>query len=400
LWTRLHTSGTLTAIIDVNGQLFPPRSTTCGTVHINEFDFLQAPFKSGDIQVDTNESGIQIGLRNIHGRGSDSAGTLNGRVSWTNKKLAGEGGPFVELSGNLEPWILAKCASDELGENLKNIQLPPSRTITVKAKPGAKNLEVDAEVNCTTDFTAWGIPCKDLLCKVDNKNESISIQSSLAIAEGIGALSITSEPGHDSKISVTLKDCDSNLIARGLGYTKIPVPKKGTPKDATRLNFTLNGTIDIKSPEQIRCLGSFDVANPEIKKIRILGGLSSVLEAIGIGATTYELTHLTGQFGCINGRAYFPNVLISGPQSQLNLAGEADIAAATVDFAGVFNIPQKESSIFPNPFNLNRTIADNTQITIKGPLSQPKIKATPSFFFFHKLFKINSLGKIPAELLE
>ena len=400
LWTRLHTPGVLTTVIDVNGQLNPPRSTVNGVVHLNEFDFQKAPFKSGDIIVDSNESGLRIGLSNLQGRGSDSAGTLNGHVSWNNKKPANESGPFIELSGNIEPWILAKSVSDELGEKLKNIQLPLSRKISVRAKPGAKDLDVDADVNCISDFTAWGIPSRDLLCKIENKNGVTTVRASLAIADGLGSLSIIGEPDHDSKISVILKDCDSNLIARGLGYTKIPAPKKGTPKDATRLNFTLNGTIDLNTPEQIRCLGSFEVANPEIKKIRILGGLSSVLEAIGIGATTYELTHLTGQFGCINGRAYFPDILISGPQSRLSLGGEVDLAASTIDFSGVFNIPQKDSSIIPNPFNLNRTIADNTQITIKGPLSEPKIRATPSFFFFHKLFKINSLGKIPSELLE
>jgi hypothetical protein len=400
LWSRLQTPGALTTTIDVSGQLQPPQFTVSGVVHLAEFDFQKIPFQSGDIKINSEASGIQIGLQRLKGRGTEDAGSLDGSLTWNNKTVASESGPFVELNGNLAPWILAKVVSEELSTKLKGLQLPDSRQITVRAKPGPKELEVEAEVSCITDFTTFGIPSRNLLCKIQNKNGATTIRTTLGIAEGLGSLSLLGEPEHDSKISIALKDCDSNLIARGLGYTKIPAPKKGTPKEATRFNFNLDGTINLQSPELIRCLGSFEIANPEIKKIRILGGLSTVLEAIGIGATTYELTQMTGQFGCINGRAYFPDILISGPQSKLTLAGEVDLASSSVDFAGVFNIPQKENSFIPNPFNLNRTIADNTRISIKGPISDLKTSATPSVFFLHKLFKRIGLGKIPSELTE
>ncbi len=400
LWTRLQTPGVLTAAIDVSGQLQPPQFTVSGVVHLAEFDFQKIPFQSGDIQINSDAAGIQIGLKKLKGRSPEDVGSLDGSLSWDNKKVASESGPFVELSGNLAPWILAKAVSEELSLKLKEVKLPDARQISVRAKPGVQGLEVEAEVSCIPDFTTFGIPSRNLLCKIQNKNGATTIRTTLGIAEGLGSLSILGEPEHDSKISIALKDCDSNLIARGLGYTKIPTPKKNAPKDATRFNFNLDGTINLQSPEQIRCLGSFEITNPEIKKIRILGGLSTVLEAIGIGATTYELTQLSGQFGCINGRAYFPDILISGPQSQLTLAGEVDLTTSTVDFAGVFNIPQKENSFIPNPFNLNRTIADNTRISIKGPFSDLKTSATPSLFFLHKLFKRIGLGKIPSELTE
>lgn len=400
LWTSLHTPSTLNATIDLSGQLNPPQSTVAGVIHLDEFDFMQAPFQSGDIRIHADEAKTIIGLNNLKGRGDEGAGKLDGKLTWDNKKPAAESGPYGELTGNLEPWILAKCASEGLGEKLKNLQLPPSRQVNIKTKPNPKGVDVEVEISCLPEFTTWGIPSRNLFCKIQNIEGVTSVRATLAIAEGLGSLTITGVPQQDSKISVALKDCDSNLIARSLGNTKIPAPKKNTPKEATRFNFNLDGTIDLAAPEQIRCLGSFEVANPEIKKIRILGGLSAVLEALGIGATTYELNQLNGTFGCIKGRAYFPDILITGPQSQLTLAGEVDLVASTVDFAGLFMIPQKEGSFIPNPFNLNRTIADNTQISIKGPLSDPKTRATPSLFFLHKLFNRNTLGKIPSELLE
>ena len=400
LWTRLQTPGALVACIDVNGQVNPPLVTANGVVHLDEFDFQKIPFLGVDVQINSDASGIQIGLRNLKGRSTEDVGSLSGSLTWNNKKAPSQSGPFVELNGNLAAWMLAKSVSEGLSEKLKSIQLPLDRQISVRAKPDENGLAIEAEISCLSDFTAWGIPGRNFFCKIQNKNGATTIRTTLGIAEGLGSLSIIGEPERDSKISIALKDCDSNLIARGLGYTKIPLPKKNTPKEATRFNFNLDGTINLQSPEQIRCLGGFEIANPEIKKIRILGGLSSVLEAIGINATTYELNLLTGQFGCINGRAYFPDILVSGPQSQLSMAGEVDLTASTVDFAGVFNIPQKEGSIFPNPFNLNRTIADNTQISISGPISDLKTSATPSFFFLHKLFKRRGLGKIPSELTE
>ncbi len=346
LCTRLQAPGALIACMDVNGQLNPPQVTANGVVHLDEFDFQKIPFQGGDIQINTDAAGIQIGLKNLKGRSTEDVGSLSGSLTWNNKKAPGESGPFVELNGNLAAWVLAKSVSEELSSKLKSIQLPLDRQISVRAKPEEKGLAIEAEISCLSEFTAWGIPGRNLFCKIQNKNGVTSIRTTLGIAEGLGSLSIIGEPESDSKISIALKDCDSNLIARGLGYTKIPLPKKNTPKEATRFNFNLDGTINLQSPEQIRCLGGFEIANPEIKKIRILGGLSSVLEAIGINATTYELTLLTGQFGCINGRAYFPDILVSGPQSQLSIAGRLTSHPRPSTSLGYSISPKKRAHFF------------------------------------------------------
>ena len=127
----------------------------------------------------------------------------------------------------------------------------------------------------------------------------------------------------------------------------------------------------------------------------MLGGISNVLEAVGIGATTYELNLATGTFGCLNGRAYFPDMAITGPQSRLDLAGEVDLQAVTLDFEGDFSLPRKGGFNPLDLLNLNRALISLTKIKLKGPVSKPETSAIPSLKDIIKPQRDSKLGKIP-----
>ncbi|NBQ43923.1 MAG: hypothetical protein EBU23_16025, partial [Mycobacteriaceae bacterium] len=102
-----------------------------------------------------------------------------------------------------------------------------------------------------------------------------------------------------------------------------------------------DAAVDVTLPVQRDFRGRYSLTDPELKKVRVLGGISNVLEAIGIGAMTYELNQAKGSFGCLEGRAYLPDLTITGPQSRLDLAGEIDLQASTLDFEGDFSLPRK-----------------------------------------------------------
>ena len=134
--------------------------------------------------------------------------------------------------------------------------------------------------------------------------------------------------------------------------------------------------------------------------MRLLGGISNVLEAVGVGATTYELSQAKGTFGCVGGRAYFPDLAITGPQSRLDLAGEIDLQTSTLDFEGDFSLPRKGGFNPLDLINLNRALISLTKIKLKGPISKPETSAIPTLKDIIKPQKDSKLGKIPEGIQE
>ena len=179
---------------------------------------------------------------------------------------------------------------------------------------------------------------------------------------------------------------------------KGPAP---APRDSVgRLDLDFKGQLELEKPRLIRGLGTFSLTDPELKKVRLLGGISNVLEAIGVGATTYELTQAKGRWGCLDGRAYFPDLAISGPQARLDLRGEVDLQKALLDFEGDFSLPRKEGFNPLDLINLNRALVSLTKIKLKGPISKPETTAIPTLKDIIKSKKDNDLGTIPASIQE
>ena len=119
-----------------------------------------------------------------------------------------------------------------------------------------------------------------------------------------------------------------------------------------------------------------------------------------MGATTYELSQAKGTFGCVGGQAYFPDLAITGPQARLDLAGEIDLQASTLNFEGDFSLPRKGGLNPLDLLNLNRALISLTKIKLKGPISKPETSAIPTLKDIINSRKDSNLGKIPDGIQE
>ena len=107
-----------------------------------------------------------------------------------------------------------------------------------------------------------------------------------------------------------------------------------------------------------------------------------------------------GTFGCVGGRAYFPDLAITGPQARLDLTGEIDLQASTLNFEGDFSLPRKGGFNPLDLLNLNRALISLTKIKLKGPISKPETSAIPTLKDIIKPQKDSKLGKIPDGIQE
>jgi hypothetical protein len=389
------------AFIEVQGHWGALTSRTRGRVLMRSFDFMGAPFRRVEVSVDADERRTLIGLHRMQGGASADDGEVEGTATWDWSKPGVLAGPVVKAKGDLQPWIAARCAGKSFGAALQGLVLPRGRRFALELAPLEKGLDIRTTIETDGAFTAWGIAGRGLKVGTQSKSGGMKVDASLGLADGEAELRLDGDPLRQTDFVLSLKNCDPAQVGRimhDLGEPSVtPAAKTG---GRGRIDLDLKGRIDLETPRELRGLGTYTLSDPELKKVRLLGGVSGVLEAFGVGATTYELDRATGTFGCIGGRAYFPDMTITGPQARLELSGEVDLRAMTLNFAGDFSLPRKQGFNPLDIVNINRALVSLTKIKLQGPLAKPETRAIPTLKDIVKPNKDKDLGKIPAGILE
>ena len=405
-WKMLFLRERPYAFIDVESHWGSMTSVTKGRALLNRFDFMGAPFRHVEVSIDADAKRTFIGLHRLEGGDSAAGGSVEGSATWDWSKPLALAGPVVRAEGNLQPWIAARCAGKEFGEALRGLELPADHRLTLLLTPGAKGPDIKTSIQCAGDFSAWGIAGRGLEVSTENIEGGMRVRAKLGLADGEARLTLDGDPLRQTKISLGLKGCDPSQIGQLLNdlgaHKPKDAPQTSTAKAAKagKLDLDFSGYLDLKTPRLLRGLGQYSLTDPELKKVRLLGGISNVLEAVGVGATTYELSQAKGTFGCVGGRAYFPDLAITGPQSRLDLAGEIDLQTSTLDFEGDFSLPRKGGFNPLDLINLNRALISLTKIKLKGPISKPETSAIPTLKDIIKPQKDSKLGKIPEGIQE
>jgi hypothetical protein len=406
LWQMLLIRENPYAIIDIESHWGSMTSVTKGRVLLNRFDFMGAPFRHVEVSIDADPKQTYIGLHRLGGGDSEADGSLDGSATWDWTKPLALAGPVVRAEGNLQPWIAARCAGKEFGEALRGLSLPADHRLTLILTPGAKGPDIKTTIECAGAFSAWGVSGKSLQANTENMDGGMRVRAKLGLADGEAQLTLDGDPLHETKVTLGLKGCDPTQIGQLLNDLNAPAPK-GSPapapaKAATagKLDLDFAGHLNLEKPRLLKGLGHYSLTDPELKKVRLLGDISKVLELLGVGATTYELSQAKGSFGCVGGRAYFPDLAVTGPQARLDLAGEIDLQASTLDFEGDFSLPRKAGFNPLDLINLNRALISLTKIKLKGPISKPETSAIPTMKDIIKSQKGSRLGNIPDGIQE
>jgi len=398
------------ATIEVHSHWGDQKSEVRGRVLLQDFTLMQSPFRSVEILVDADAKGTKIGLHRLSGVGKDD-GFLDGTMTWDWTKKDSVAGPFIQARGNLQPWVAARCAGADLGEAMRGLRLPADQELTLDIQPNGLELDIKARVTCAGTFSAWGIESRGLTLDVLSQPRDLQIKAVLALADGQATLGMQGDPLKDSQVSLVLKGCDPKKVAKLMEQinppkptaeaTTQPTPPKTTaPSTPGKLDLQFAGSINLQEPRLLKGRGDFDLVDPELKRVRLLGGVSTFLEAFGVKSTSYDLTQATGQFGCLGGRAYFPDLVIKGPDARLTMTGEIDLQASTLEFEGDFSLPKKGGFNPLDILNINRAFLSLTRVRLKGPLADPEVSALPKLSDILNLNKDSTLGKIPPSLLE
>lgn len=389
------------AFIEVQGRWGALTSRTRGRVLMRDFDFLGAPFRRVEVGIDADERRTLIGLHRLQGGATAADGEVEGTATWDWSKPGVLAGPVVKATGDLQPWIAARCAGKDFGDALQGLVLPPGRRFALELTPLERGLDIRTTIESADAFKAWGVVGRGLKVTTLSQAGGMRIDARLGLADGEAELRLDGDPLRSADFVLSLKDCDPAQVGRIMQEIGEPSAAPATkPTGRGRLYLDAKGRIDLAAPREFRALGTYTLNDPELRKVRLLGGVSGVLEAIGVGATTYELDRAAGTFGCVGGRAYFPDMTITGPRARLDLAGEIDLKGMTLNFAGDFSLPRKQGFNPLDIINLNRALVSLTKIKLQGPLAKPETQAIPTLKDIVKPNMDKDLGKIPAGILE
>ncbi len=118
---------------------------------------------------------------------------------------------------------------------------------------------------------------------------------------------------------------------------------------------------------------NISVDNQELKKMNILGGLSRVLEGVGIPLTTLEFNEFTGDFSLEDSEIYFSNFELKSPTS--TSFGKAKYAPLSDDLSARMYFNWKVSGSIPILGHISDfvfdPILDSILIVISDTLSSP-----------------------------
>jgi hypothetical protein len=401
LWRSFLVRENPYAFIEVQGHWGALTSRTRGRVLMRGFDFMGAPFRRVEVSVDADERRTLIGLHRLQGGSSAADGEVEGSATWDWSKPGVLAGPVVKAAGDLQPWIAARCAGKNFGDALQGLVLPAGRRFALDLTPLQGGLDIRTTIESDGAFSAWGIAGRGLKVTTQSQSGGMRIDARLGLADGDAELRLDGDPLRQTEFVLSLKNCDPAQVGRIMADLSEPSGAPAVKAERRgRIDLDFKGRIDLAKPRDLRGLGTYTLNDPELKKVRLLGGISSVLEAVGVGATTYELDRATGTIGCLEGRAYFPDMTITGPQARLDLTGEINLRDMTLDFAGDFSLPRKQGFNPLDIVNLNRALISLTKIRLQGPLAKPETQAIPTLKDIVKPNNDKDLGKIPAGILE
>ena len=262
------------AFIEVRGHWGALTSRTRGRVLMRDFDFLGAPFRRVEVGIDADERRTLIGLHRLQGGATAADGEVEGTATWDWSKPGVLAGPVVKAAGDLQPWIAARCAGKDFGDALQGLVLPPGRRFALELTPLERGLDIRTTIESADAFKAWGVAGRGLKVTTLSQAGGMRIDARLGLADGEAELRLDGDPLRSADFVLSLKDCDPAQVGRIMQEIGEPSAAPATkPTGRGRLYLDAKGRIDLAAPREIRALGTYTLNDPELRKVRLLGGV-------------------------------------------------------------------------------------------------------------------------------
>jgi hypothetical protein len=338
---------------------------------LENFGFMGGRFPSADLWVFTTPTHTTVRIDSAQGElDGRSAGGARGTIEWTSLKPEWNGQPRISVEGNIQPAFLLRLHDIKLATQLRDWKFPkPHVRLTVEP-----DLSLQLHLTAAETATVAGVDVENLVLDL-TKNPSgseIAIHATGGVSGGRTTVDLKGDMSRQNTLSISVIDWSRtglmNLAARLQGRA----PDKQTTKDKSNLMASYKGTFDLSAPWATEGEGYAVLADPHLKTVHLLGGLSEGLDALGLGFSSYPLEKAELTLHCRAGSAEVKRLDLTGPSASLKFKGNISLKDGTLDLSGQMKV--SSSSFGPLALlNPNRLIASMINIYIGGNMRKPQI---------------------------
>lgn len=377
LWSRFDLSTRATrprADVRVTGRWGDAGSIrTAVRAQLDNFGFMGARFLRTDVRVDTHGEETLVRIDELRGEldGAD-AGSARGTARWDWSRKEWQGMPQIEAEGDLlpacalrlyDPAVAARLQGWAFGEPRLRVSLGPDHP-----------LRVSLEAPKTSTLGGVRVEGLKLTVTRPRTNEGdLRIEGSGLLSGGRASLAITGDLAARNQLDLKVSDWNRSGAEALIEQLGGPAASK-TKTDPSSLSLTYAGTCDFGAPQNSQGQGTLRLVDPRLKTVHLLGILSSTLDALGIGFSSYPLTQADLTFSCAEGQMHISPLRISGEDAMLNLFGKMDLSTGKLGLSGRFTL--KDSPWGPLKYiNPNRLISNIINVDIRGTVNKPEVRA-------------------------
>ncbi|MDR2430059.1 MAG: AsmA-like C-terminal region-containing protein [Puniceicoccales bacterium] len=159
-------------------------------------------------------------------------------------------------------------------------------------------------------------------------------------------------------------------------------------KDASRMDVRFCGGIVLPRLETLDGAGRVRLHEPELMQLHVFGGLSRLMNSLGVGLTSFELDRVEGDFTICDGKVYFPGLKLTGNGAQVDCVGRYGLVDDGLHFRA--KLTAKKGNGIPllgDVLELVNRLPRLAPVNIRGTLQKPSwsIDPTPSAFWKNAL---------------
>ncbi|MDP0500312.1 MAG: AsmA-like C-terminal region-containing protein [Verrucomicrobiota bacterium JB022] len=328
------------------------------------------PLEVVDLRIRQNDDQIQL----VHLDARSGPGrAITGQVSW---QLDPADPAYRVQRVNIRSTLpvpaleaALKLAPGTVSERLQSPNKPPrvafSGQIRTEIESRTQTPYIDFSFSNDTPFTTFTLPVDSLVMEGSLKDKLISLtkvkgQVFGGAADATANLKMQPEAGPIFDLQLTLKDANYTraitwIQNRGKDAPEATPANPDAPPGLLNLSTTLHG--QGAQTETYSGQGHLKISEAELQRVRLLGGLSRLLEEVGITITTSPLRELETELQLTSGDLTLPDVSISGPGLRIRADGTVSLPTQALDF-----------NVRASPGVMRGTIVGNVVTGLLSPL--------------------------------
>lgn len=377
LWSRfdLSTHGNRPeADVRVVGCWGQPESIrTTVRARLRRFGFMNARFLEADLWVFADARETQVNVDQLRGEldGRD-AGTVKGNLRWDWRRLEHRSEPDILFVGDLDPLCALRLHDPALAARLHDWDFGRAN-IRVALGP---DRPLQVSLHATQPARLGGIPVERYTAEAQLDPMTpghllLNVQG--GVEGGRVSLKVAGNLTSDNRVELAVEHWSRTGAERLIARLRGAEPPVVRP-DNTLLSLRYAGRCDFASPWATEGEGRIQLADPDLKTLRLLGPLSSALDLIGLSFSSYDLDRAEAVFECRQGAARLNPLNLEGEDALVNLRGTLDLQSGALRLKGGLKL--KDSGWGPlKILNPNRLIANMISIDVGGNVNKPEVKA-------------------------